>query len=138
MAEETEVLGENMPHATLSTTDPTLPNLGSNPGRRGGRSPTIRLSYGTTSLILHCDLLCDTNLRRDSLHLTQRSKIQRLYWCLVCCYFVIVVLMAHKYDNISNNFIHYNNLSLYSCLTLIRDKVLSLLETLELKFWITQ
>jgi hypothetical protein len=33
--------------ATLSTTNPTLPDLGSNPSRRGGKSSTNRLSYGT-------------------------------------------------------------------------------------------
>jgi hypothetical protein len=35
------------PSATLSTTNPTWPDLGSNPGRRGGKPATNRLSYGT-------------------------------------------------------------------------------------------
>jgi hypothetical protein len=35
LAGETEVLGKTLP-ATLSTTDPTSPDPGSNPGRRGG------------------------------------------------------------------------------------------------------
>jgi hypothetical protein len=34
------------PSATLSTTNPTWPDLGSNPGRRGGKPATNRLSYG--------------------------------------------------------------------------------------------
>jgi hypothetical protein len=34
------------PSTTLSTTNPTWPDLGSNPGRRGGKSETNRLSYG--------------------------------------------------------------------------------------------
>jgi hypothetical protein len=34
------------PSATLSTTNPTWPDLGSNPGRRGGKLATNRLSYG--------------------------------------------------------------------------------------------
>jgi hypothetical protein len=34
------------PSATLSTTNPTWPDPGSNPGRRGGKSATNRLSYG--------------------------------------------------------------------------------------------
>jgi hypothetical protein len=34
------------PGATLSTTNPTLPDPGSNPGRRGGKPATNRLSYG--------------------------------------------------------------------------------------------
>jgi hypothetical protein len=47
LAEETEVLGENLPQCTLSTTNPTWPDLGSIPGRRGGKPATNRLSYGT-------------------------------------------------------------------------------------------
>jgi hypothetical protein len=35
------------PGATLSTTNPTWRGLGSNPGRRGGKPATNRLSYGT-------------------------------------------------------------------------------------------
>jgi hypothetical protein len=35
------------PSATLSTTNPTRPDLGSNPSRRGGKPATNRLSYGT-------------------------------------------------------------------------------------------
>jgi hypothetical protein len=50
MAGETEVLGENLPDATLSTTNPTLPDPGLNPGRRCGKPATNRLSYGATSL----------------------------------------------------------------------------------------
>jgi hypothetical protein len=37
------------PSATLSTTNPTWPDLGSNPGRRGGKQATNSLSYGTAS-----------------------------------------------------------------------------------------
>jgi hypothetical protein len=47
LAGETEVLGGNRPSATLSTTNPTWPDLGSNPGSRGGKPVTNRLSYGT-------------------------------------------------------------------------------------------
>jgi hypothetical protein len=39
------------PIATLSTTNPTWPDLGSNPGRRGGKPATNRLSYGTALLL---------------------------------------------------------------------------------------
>jgi hypothetical protein len=35
------------PSATLSTTNPTWPDLGSNPGRRGWKPATNRLNYGT-------------------------------------------------------------------------------------------
>jgi hypothetical protein len=34
------------PSTSLSTTNPTWPDPGSNPGRRGGMSATNRLSYG--------------------------------------------------------------------------------------------
>jgi hypothetical protein len=39
--------GETCPSATLSTTNPTWTDPGSNPGLRGERSATNRLSYGT-------------------------------------------------------------------------------------------
>jgi hypothetical protein len=35
--------------ATLSTTNPIWPDLGSNPGRRGGKPATNRLSYGAAT-----------------------------------------------------------------------------------------
>jgi hypothetical protein len=40
-------LEKTCPSATLSTTNPTWPDLGSNPGRRGGKPASNRLSYGT-------------------------------------------------------------------------------------------
>jgi hypothetical protein len=46
LAEETEVLGENLPGATLSTTNPTWSDPGFNPSRRGGKPATNRFSYG--------------------------------------------------------------------------------------------
>jgi hypothetical protein len=49
-AGETEVLGENLPSATLSTTNPTWTDLGANPGPRGERPATNRLSHGTAAL----------------------------------------------------------------------------------------
>jgi hypothetical protein len=46
-AGETEELGENLPSATLSTTNPTWIDPGANPGLRGERPATNRLSHGT-------------------------------------------------------------------------------------------
>jgi hypothetical protein len=46
------------PSATLSITNPTRPDLGSNPGRRGGKPATNRLSYtpGFHVFIFHSSL----------------------------------------------------------------------------------
>jgi hypothetical protein len=46
-AGETEVLGENLLSAILSTTSPTWIDPGANPGLRGERPATNRLSHGT-------------------------------------------------------------------------------------------
>jgi hypothetical protein len=40
------------PSATLSTTNPTWPDPGSNPGHRSGKPATNRLSYGAALLIV--------------------------------------------------------------------------------------
>jgi hypothetical protein len=39
-------LEKTCPSATLSTTNPTWPDPGANPGRRGGKPWTNRLSFG--------------------------------------------------------------------------------------------
>jgi hypothetical protein len=46
LAGETELFGEICPTATLSNINPTWPDPGSNPGRRGGKPATNRLSRG--------------------------------------------------------------------------------------------
>jgi hypothetical protein len=48
---ETEVLG-TCTSATLSTINPTWTDPGSNPGLRGGRPATNRLSHGTALSLL--------------------------------------------------------------------------------------
>jgi hypothetical protein len=45
------------PSATLSTTNLTWPDLGSNPGRRGGKPATNRLRYGTADIGLYPPIL---------------------------------------------------------------------------------
>jgi hypothetical protein len=40
-------LEKTCPRATLFTTNSIWPDVGSNPGRRGGKPATNRLSYGT-------------------------------------------------------------------------------------------
>jgi hypothetical protein len=48
-AGEIEVLGENLPSTTLSTTNPTWIDPGAIPGHRGERPETNRLSHGTAT-----------------------------------------------------------------------------------------
>jgi hypothetical protein len=43
---ETEVLGGNVPSATLSTTNAKSPDLGLNPGHCSGKLAINRMSYG--------------------------------------------------------------------------------------------
>jgi hypothetical protein len=54
LAGETEVLGENLPQRHFCPSqNPTWPDPGLNPGRRGGKPATNRLSYGEAE---HTDL----------------------------------------------------------------------------------
>jgi hypothetical protein len=46
LARETEVLEENLPSAALSTINPTCPDLGSNPGRRGAKPANNCTAFG--------------------------------------------------------------------------------------------
>jgi hypothetical protein len=69
-AGETEVLGENLPSATLSTTNPTWIDPGANPGLRDERPATNRLRNGTTSGIYCLVKLLSTDVS-DVLNETQ-------------------------------------------------------------------
>jgi hypothetical protein len=52
LAGETEVLGENLPQRHFCPSqNPTWPNSVLNPGRRGGKPATNRLSYGAALLV---------------------------------------------------------------------------------------
>jgi hypothetical protein len=51
LAGETEVLGENLPQRHFCPSqNPTWPNPGLNPVRRGGKPATNRLSYGAAPI----------------------------------------------------------------------------------------
>jgi hypothetical protein len=56
------------PIATLSVTNPTWPDSGSNPGRRGGKPATNRFSYGaaTTYWLQRASLTCWSRTTRCS------------------------------------------------------------------------
>jgi hypothetical protein len=64
LAGETEVLGENLPERHFCPShNPTWPDPGLNPGRRGGNPATNRLSYGAAPGLYHnastnCATLC--------------------------------------------------------------------------------
>jgi hypothetical protein len=52
LAGETEVLGENLPQRHFCPSqNPTWTDPGVNPGRRGGKPATNRLSYGAAQLV---------------------------------------------------------------------------------------
>jgi hypothetical protein len=50
LAEETEVLGENMPRRHFIHHKSHLPDQGANPGGRGGKLATNRFNYGVALL----------------------------------------------------------------------------------------
>jgi hypothetical protein len=53
MAKETEVLGENLPRRHFVHQKSHLPDQGANPGRRGGKPATNRLSYGAGTYLIN-------------------------------------------------------------------------------------
>jgi hypothetical protein len=67
------------PSATLFTTNPTWSDLGSNPGRRGGKPATNRLIYGAA-------IASDLSTRISNFH-TELN-----FWhCIVCCIYISVI-----------------------------------------------
>jgi hypothetical protein len=67
--ENRSTLGKPCPSASLSTTNPTWTDPGSNPGLRGERPASNRLSHGTAPMssmqqrprTLECEGSCDIN-----------------------------------------------------------------------------
>jgi hypothetical protein len=61
MAGDTGVLGENLPLRHFCPQSPTWPGPGLNPGRRGGKPTTNRLSYGAAKSVF--TLVLDFTIR---------------------------------------------------------------------------
>jgi hypothetical protein len=61
--------GKTCPSATLSITNPTWTDPGTNTGLRGGRSAANRLSHGTAENVLDCALT--PNVRSNLVHSLQ-------------------------------------------------------------------
>jgi hypothetical protein len=66
MAGEIEVLGENLPQRHFLHHKSHLPDPGSNPGRRGGKSATNRLSHGA-ALDSHVSRIHDAEMKQIQL-----------------------------------------------------------------------
>jgi hypothetical protein len=68
--EKRSTCGKTCPSATLSTTNPTLTDPGSNPSLRGERPTTNRLSHGTS---------LNSDIRHDPKQVGLQGR------CTVCC-----------------------------------------------------
>jgi hypothetical protein len=80
----------NRPSATLSTTNPTWQDPGSDPGRRGEKPATNRLSYGAALfclllfiIILFIFILMDPTVRRPLCFTEQYLKKTRIIFGLI-------------------------------------------------------
>jgi hypothetical protein len=79
------------PNASLSTTNPTWLDSGSNPGRRGGKPATNRLSYDTAIQVIYVTSLSframsGSSYSTDKGSRTVRREIfaeyfKRIFWC---------------------------------------------------------
>jgi hypothetical protein len=57
------------PMLTLSTTNPIRPDLGSKPGRRGGKPVTNRLSCGAAFMVIYFNQFLTTRCLKQTSHL---------------------------------------------------------------------
>jgi hypothetical protein len=80
MAGEIEVLGENLPQCRFVQHKPHMLCPDANPGRRGGKPATNRLSYGTASIML------SVNARVQRKYKTHNTMlhIRLLHWSHLC------------------------------------------------------
>jgi hypothetical protein len=78
LAGETEVLGENLPQRHFCPSqNPTWPDPGLNPGRRGGKPATNRLSYGAALCLPLVEGLVEE--QGDSILLTFGNTTKKLF-----------------------------------------------------------
>jgi hypothetical protein len=75
------------PSATLSTTNPTWPDPGSNPGRRGEKPATNRLSYGAAILFMFSSVL----LKCVSLHCAYLCQHYTTFLCNTDCLHICMI-----------------------------------------------
>jgi hypothetical protein len=81
------------PGATLSTTNPTWPDPGLNPGRRGGKPAPNRFSYGAAiTLMIHNQYLCSTV--HNSTEGNVSSYEAATEWIKDACEFAHVIAVA--------------------------------------------
>jgi hypothetical protein len=77
LAGETEVLGENLPQRHFCPSqNPTWPNPELNPGRRGGKPATNRLSYGAAICMTFSANMGDEELTKFSLETWNEGESQ--------------------------------------------------------------
>jgi hypothetical protein len=78
------------PSSSLSTTDPTRPELGSNPGRLGGKPTTNRLRYSTATGSLlgwHCAIVAHVQCLRFRWSNSLSCFGERQSWACSCLLF---------------------------------------------------
>jgi hypothetical protein len=104
---KTEVLGGGggtCPTATLSTTNPTWTDPGSNPGLRGGRPAANRLSHGTAFECALVDGCVHTSEVTDGGDINSLQHSHKLAWNSSHCLPPICKQMRfHELDRVYNN-----------------------------------
>jgi hypothetical protein len=92
-------LEKTCPSATLSTTNPTSIDPGLNPGWRGGKPATNRLSYGAAYEAFNCLLYC--------FHVIEIQQ-QFIYIYMFVCLFVFffLSLVQSEFKTTTFNSVH--------------------------------
>jgi hypothetical protein len=91
------------PSATLSTTNPTWPDPGLNPGRHGGKGATNRLGYGAAPMNIIKSLLLMKGSSKFSSFRQVESKQTYLNWNITLCVCVYIYGPACTYYLLSRS-----------------------------------